>query len=427
MDFYSEKKLRAERQRSASPTKEIYTAMRIEENPQTEVTQIKMEARPASPPSRTSTSKVVIGVLVFVLAVAAIVVAGIVPRLRARAALRGETTYLATPTVTVVQPKLGAPSQEIVLPSNMQAFTDSPIYARTNGYLRHWYTNIGARVKAGELMADIETPEVDEQLRQAHADVDTAQANLQLSQVTAKRYTGLLAQNSVSQQETDNATSDLAAKSSMVESSQANLKRLEDLQSFEKVYAPFNGVVTARNVDIGDLIDAGSSGGAARELFHVADTHILRVFVNVPQAYSPNAKPGLKADVTLAEFPGRHFEGTLVRTANAIDLATRTLLVEVDVPNPTGELLPGAYAEVHFKIPGVTRTYILPVGALLFRSEGLRVATVQPDGKALLKQITLGRDFGNTVEVTGGLDGNESIMENPPDAIVNGEAVRVTK
>jgi RND family efflux transporter MFP subunit len=400
--------------------------MRIEESPETEVTQIK-EQEPAPMPAPISKKKLAVGVLAFVLAVAAVVVAGVLPRLKSRAALRTETLTLAAPTVTVVQPKVGAPAQEIVLPSNMQAFTDSPIYARTNGYLRHWYVDIGARVKAGELMADIETPEVDEQMQQVRADLDTARANLQLSEITAKRYTGLLAQNSVSQQETDNATSDLAAKRSMVESAQANLKRLQDLQSFEKIYAPFNGVVTARKVDIGDLIDAGSSGGAARELFHVADTHVLRVFVNVPQAYSPTAKPGLKADVTLNEFPGRHFEGTLVRTADAIDLSTRTLLVEVDVPNPTGELLPGAYAEVHFKIPAVTRTYIIPVAALLFRSEGLRVATVQPDGRALLKQITLGRDFGNVVEVNGGLDGNESIMENPPDSIVDGEQVRVTK
>jgi RND family efflux transporter MFP subunit len=400
--------------------------MRIEESPETEVTQIK-EQVPAPMPAPISKKKLAVGVLAFVLAVAAVVVAGVLPRLKSRAALRTETLTLAAPTVTVVQPKVGAPAQEIVLPSNMQAFTDSPIYARTNGYLRHWYVDIGARVKTGELMADIETPEVDEQMQQVRADLDTARANLQLSEITAKRYTGLLAQNSVSQQETDNATSDLAAKRSMVESAQANLKRLQDLQSFEKIYAPFNGVVTARKVDIGDLIDAGSSGGAARELFHVADTHVLRVFVNVPQAYSPTAKPGLKADVTLNEFPGRHFEGTLVRTADAIDLSTRTLLVEVDVPNPTGELLPGAYAEVHFKIPAVTRTYIIPVAALLFRSEGLRVATVQPDGRALLKQITLGRDFGNVVEVNGGLDGNESIMENPPDSIVDGEQVRVTK
>ncbi len=403
--------------------------MKIEEEPQIEATPVteNIVAPPASPPPPVSIRKVVIGVLVFVLAVTAVVVAGIVPRLRSRTALRTETTYLATPTVTVVQPKLGAPAQEIVLPSNMQAFTDSPIYARTNGYLRHWYVNIGARVKQGGLMADIETPEVDEQLSQARADLDTARANLQLSEITAKRYTGLLAQNSVSQQETDNATSDLSAKRSMVESAQANLKRLQDLQSFEKIYAPFNGVVTARNVDIGDLIDAGSSGGPAREMFHVADTHILRVFVNVPQAYSPSAKAGLKADVTLSEFPGRHFQGTLVRTADSIDLATRTLLVEVDVPNPAGELLPGAYAEVHFKIPSVVQTYIVPVAALLFRSEGLRIATVDPDGRAQLKQITLGRDFGNVVEVIGGLDGHESIMENPPDSIVDGEQVRVTK
>ena len=367
-----------------------------------------------------------IAVLAFVI-VAAVVISGILPRINARAALEKETAEMAIPTVSVVTPKRGAPTQEVVLPANVQAYIDSPIYARTNGYLKRWYTDIGSRVKAGQLIAEIETPEVDQQLRQSKADLATAEANLNLSQITATRYEDLLKTDSVSKQDTDNAVGDLAAKQATVQSSQANVKRLEELQSFEKIYAPFDGVITARNTDIGALIDSGSSGGTRTELFHIAQPDKLRVYVSVPQVYSQAMKPGLSADLVLAEFPGRVFPGTLVRTAQAIDQSTRTLLVEIRVNNPTGTLFSGAYAEVHLKLATATSAFILPVNTLLFRSEGLRVAAVTDGKHAELKPITLGHDFGSEVEVVAGLTGDESIIANPPDSLVSGEEVRIAK
>jgi RND family efflux transporter MFP subunit len=359
--------------------------------------------------------------------VAAIVVSGILPRIHARADLDKETAKMAIPTVSIVHPKLGAPAQEVVLPANVQAYIDAPIYARTNGYLKHWYADIGAHVKAGQLLADIETPEVDQQLRQSKADLATAEANLNLSKITATRYADLLKTDSVSKQDADNAAGDFAAKQATVQSAQANVKRLEELQAFEKIYAPFEGVITARNTDIGALIDSGSSGGTRTELFHIAQPDKLRVYVNVPEAYSQAAKPGLTADLALSEFPGRLFPGTLVRTAEAIDQTTRTLLVEIRVNNPTGTLLSGAYAEVHLKLPTATSAFLRPVNTLLFRSEGLRVASVTDGRHAELKPVTLGHDFGSEVEVVAGLTGNESVIVNPPDSIVSGEEVRIAQ
>lgn len=360
------------------------------------------------------------------LAAVGLILGAVLPRIQARANLRKETDEMAVPTVAVVKPKQSAPAAELVLPANVQAFVDSPIYARTNGYLKRWYADIGTRVKSGRLLAEIETPEVDQQLRQARADVGTAEANLRLAQITAERYAGLLKTDSVSKQDADNAEGDYAAKKAALEASQANVKRLEELQSFEKIYAPFDGIITARNTDIGALIDSGSSGGTRTELFHIAQPNKLRVYVNVPEAYSQSARPGLKAVLTVPEYPGRRFEGTLVRSAEAIDQATRTLLVEIDVNNPTGTLLSGAYAQVHFNLPTVSSSYILPVNSLLFRSEGLRVAAVN-NGRAELKAITIGHDFGSEVEVVAGLKGDESIIVNPPDSLVSGEAVRVTQ
>jgi RND family efflux transporter MFP subunit len=364
--------------------------------------------------------------VIALLILAAVVIAGVLPRLKARAALRTATYENAIPTVNVIHPKMGAPQTEIVLPGNIQAFNDSPIYARTDGYLKKWYVDIGAHVKAGQLLADIETPEVDQQLDQARADLNTAQANYQLSQITAERYQGLAHSDSVSKQDVDNATSDFAAKKAMVASAQSNMKRLEELQSFEKIYAPFDGVITARNTDIGHLINSGA-GTPATELFHIAAVQTLRVYVNVPQQYSPSAKPGLTADLTFQEFPGRRFKGTLVRTAEAIDQASRTLLVEVDVDNRTGELLPGAYTEVHLKVPSGPPAYILPVSALIFRSAGLQVGTVQNGNKAALVNITLGRDMGNEVEVVSGLNAGDFVIVNPPDSLISGETVRVAQ
>jgi len=360
-------------------------------------------------------------------ALVAIVISGILPRIQARATLRKETAEMAIPTVSVVHPKRTAPADEVVLPADVQAYIDSPIYARTNGYLKRWYVDIGARVKNGQLLADIETPEVDQQLRQSRADLATAEANLHLSQITAERYTDLLKTDSVSKQDADNAEGDYAAKRATVQSAQANVKRLEELQSFEKIYAPFEGVITARRTDIGALIDSGSSGGTRTELFHIAQPDKLRVYVSVPEAYSQAAKPGLTADLVLSEFPGRRFQGTLVRTAQAIDQSTRTLLVEISVSNPTGTLLSGAYAEVHLKLPTAASSFILPVNTLLFRSEGLRVAAVTDGRHAELKQITIGHDYGSEVEVVAGLTGDESIVVNPPDSLVSGEEVRIAQ
>ena len=381
-----------------------------------------------SRPSHTKNPRSSWWVLVLAVVTAVLlVVFGILPRIQARTALRQETERMAVPTVAVVQPKRSAPAQEIILPASVQAFIDAPIYARTNGYLKRWYVDIGSKVKEGQLLAEIDTPEVNQQLRQARADLATSQANLNLSKITADRYEGLLKTDSVSKQESDNAAGDYAAKQASLQSAQANVKRLEELQSFQKIYAPFSGVITARNTDIGALIDSGSSGGTRTELFHIVQADKLRVYVSVPQVYSQAAKPGLIANLTLSEFPGRPFQGKLVRTANAIDPTSRTLLVEIAVDNPTGQLFTGSYAEVHLKLPTPTSSLILPVNTLLFRSEGLRVATVGSDQRVSLKAITLGHDFGSEVEVIAGLNGDENVIVNPPDSVAAGETVRVTQ
>jgi len=382
-----------------------------------------------SPPAENEGVKPKYGLLWVVVAlsiIAIVIVAGILPRRKARAALDKETQEQAIPSVAVVHPTPGSPQTEVVLPGNLQAFSDSPIYARTNGYLKKWYVDIGGRVKAGQLLAEIETPEIDQQLDQARADLNTAKANYQLSQITAERYEGLAETDSVSKQDVDNAKGDFAAKKAMVASADSNVRRLEELQSFEKVYAPFDGVITARNTDIGHLINSGA-GSPATELFHIAAIQTLRVYINVPQEYSQSAKVGLKADLDLQEFPGRRFQGTLVRTADAIDVASRTLLVEVDVDNRNGELLPGAYAQVHLKVPSTVRSLVLPVSALIFRSQGLQVGVVDSSNHAALKKVVLGRDMGNAVEVVSGLSPDDLVITNPPDSLIAGEEVRIVK
>jgi RND family efflux transporter MFP subunit len=360
-----------------------------------------------------------------VLAAAGLAIAGIVPRMRAESELARRTREGAVPAVQVIVPRQGAAVQEIVLPGSIQAFREAPIFARTSGYLRRWYADIGARVKQGQLLAEIETPEVDRQLDQARADLATASANSELAEVIAARYVELKKTDSISQQDLDNAAGDAKAKRAMVRSAQANVKRLEQLQSFEKIYVPFDGVVTARNTDVGQLIDSGSGPGAARELFHVAAIGTLRVFVNVPQVYSRSARPGTSAYLTLAEAPGRRFAGKLVRNANAIDQSSRTLLAEVDVDNRGGELLPGAYAQVHLDLAGETRALLVPVSALIFQSEGLRLAVIDGGGRAHLAQVIPGRDFGNAVEVVAGLAPGQRVIDSPPDSLVEGQQVRV--
>src|SRR5216684_625021 len=328
------------------------------------------------------------------IAVAALLVSGIWSRVRARTILKAETAQVALTPVSVVSPKQAAPSQEIILPGNVQPFTTAPIYARTNGYLKKWYVDIGAHVKQGQLLAVIETPEVDQQLQQARSNLATAKANLELASITKTRYLGLLKSNAVSQQDADNAVGTYNANKAIVEADQAAVDQYAALASFEKVYAPFDGIVTSRNTDIGDLINSGSGGGVKTDLFHIAQPGKLRVYVNVPEEYSRGIMVGMTADLSLAEFPTRTFRGKLVRTADSINVTTRTLLIEIDVDNPTGTLLTGSYAEVHLKVPEHKSTLILPVNTLLFRSEGLRVGVVK-DGKVVLTAVTPGHDFGS--------------------------------
>ena len=353
------------------------------------------------------------------------VVSGIRARSAASTTLRQTTADAAISVVSVVSPKPDAPTQEILLPGTTQAFTDAPIFARTSGYVKGWYFDIGARVKQGQLLAEIETPEVDQQLQQARADLETAQANLRQAQITADRWLALLQSDSVSKQETDQAVSALSAMKATVDSNAANVRRLEQLQGFEKIYAPFDGVITARNVDIGFLINAGATT-VAQELFHLAAIHTLRVFVAVPEVYSRAARPGSAATLTLEEFPGRSFHGTLVRNANAIDLASRTLLVEVDVDNSGGELLPGAYVFVHLKLPKEIASVTLPANTLLFRAEGLRVAVIR-DGQAQLVPVTIGRDYGETVEILSGLQPTDQVIVAPSDSLTSGTRVRIAR
>lgn len=389
--------------------------------------QIEMESPPAAPAHDPKPRRVgaVAWILLLVAAAAlgVVIYRGISSRTKANVQLAQATDASAVPTVVVTYPKANAPAEEIVLPGNTQAYTDTPIYARTNGYLKHWYFDIGARVKQGQLLAEIETPEVDQQLDQARADLATAQANYELSKSTADRWQFLLKSDSVSKQETDEKVGDLNAKKATVDAMTSNVHRLEELKGFEKIYAPFSGVVTARSIDIGSLINAGANA-PGRELFHMAAIGVLRVYVNVPEVYSRAAKTDAAATLTLDEFPGRVFDGKIVRNANAIDTASRTLLVEVDVNNPTGELLPGAYVSVHLKLPSQIQSVTIPSNAFLFRQEGLRAAIVR-NGRTLLVPIKIGRDYGHSVEVVSGLRADEPVILNPADALISGTPVHV--
>ncbi len=358
--------------------------------------------------------------------VVGLLVSGIWSRVRARAALRTETVQVARTAVSVVNPKQAQPAAEIVLPGNIQPFITSPIYARTDGYLKKWYFDIGARVKQGQLLAVIETPEVDQQLEQARSNLSTAKANLALAEITKNRYQGLIKTNAVAQQDVDNAVGTYNANAAIVEANQASVKRLQVLQSFEEIYAPFDGVITARNTDIGDLINSGSNGNLKTDLFHIVQPGTLRVYVNVPEEYSQGVRVGMTADLVLAEFPGRKFQGRLVRTADAINVTTRTLLIEVDVNNPAGTLLTGSYAEVHLAVPTQNSTYLLPVNALIFRAQGLKVGVVK-DGKTVLTAVIPGHDFGNEIEITSGLSANDEVILNPPDSLVSGQEVEIVQ
>jgi len=339
-------------------------------------------------------------------------------------ALAKETEALAIPTVAVMHPATESGEEDLVLPGTMQAYVESPIYARTSGYLKKWYRDIGSRVRQGELLADIDTPEVDQQLMQARADLNTAKANARLSEITATRYGELIKTDGVSKQEVDNAAGDFEAKRATVQSSEANVRRLEELESFKHIYAPFSGVITRRNVDTGTLINAGN-GGASQQLFFLAQTDPLRVYVSVPETYAPSIHAGLSAYLELTQYPGQKFQGKVVRTAEAIDPGTRTLLTEVDVPNHDGALLPGGYAQAHLQVKVTGARLVVPVNALLFRSEGLRAVAVDANHRTHLKQLTIGRDYGTTLEVLQGLDASDWIVLNPADSLEEGQEVRV--
>jgi RND family efflux transporter MFP subunit len=348
---------------------------------------------------------------------------GEVSRVLARAELLKDNAEAAIPTVATITAEPSSTGEELVLPGAVQAFIEAPIYARTNGYLKSWNTDIGTPVVKGQLLAQIETPEVDQQLTQALADLATAHANESLSNSTNVRWQGLLATQSVSKQDADEKSGDAQAKKAAADSAAANVARLRDLESFKRVVAPFTGVITARNTDIGALINAGQSTGT--ELFRIADTTRLRIYVRVPEAFAAVTKPGLEAELRFTEHPNRTFSAKTVRTSNALDPALRTLQVELELDNARGDIFPGAYAEVHFKLPVNAATLRLPANTVLFRSAGLQVATLDGQQRVKLKSIVQGRDFGSSIEVLSGLAPHETVVVNPPDSITDGVQVRI--
>ena len=373
-----------------------------------------------------------IAVGVAAVALVAAVAWGIHDRVHAESELKEETRISAIQTVHVVHASAagGKDGQELILPGNAQAYTDTPIYARTGGYLRKWYADIGQHVKQGQLLAQIETPELDQQLQAAEADLKQAQANLDLAKTTNDRWQALVSKRAVSKQEADQAQSTLEARRSLMAASEANVRRLQQLQSFERVIAPFDGTITARNTDVGALITAAGGGsgatGSAQELFHLAAVGKLRVYVAVPEVYSNEIQDGMKVELTQDATPNQKFVGTVVRNSNAIDQSSRTLNVEVDVDNPQGKLMPGAYVFAHFRLAGKATAVTLPSNALLFRSEGLRVGIVR-DNHVQLVPIRIGRDFGSAVEVTSGLNGEDAVILDPSDSLENGMEVRVAQ
>jgi RND family efflux transporter MFP subunit len=379
------------------------------------------EERPISP------RRILFGIAVALLILVAIAATGILRRMHTGSVLAQHTDELAPPTVSVAPAQPGAPVETIVLPGNVTAYTDAPIYARTDGYLQHWYYDIGAKVKKGDLLAVIETPELDKQVAQAQSDLASAQANANIARIQAERYSNLVKSDAVSQQDTDTYVSQAASTSAAVKSAQANLQRLLELQSFEKVYAPFDGVVTARAVDTGQLISSGSGQSAGTELFHMQALETLRVYTNMPQLYSQTLKRGMKVGLTFPEYPGKTFVGTLVRTADAIDPVSRTLLVETDIDNRDGKLMPGALAQVHFKTPPVGSTFVVPTTALIFRRAGLQVGLVVHGSVAHLVPVVIGEDDGATVQIVSGLQAGDQVIQDPPDSLIEGEKVTVVQ
>jgi len=384
----------------------------------------EIDRPPDLPPARAGQAKILIGAVLLVL-----LTAGAVTWLTRKGeadALAKETEAAAIPTVAVVQPTAEPSTDELVLPGNLQAYIESPIFARTNGYLLRWYKDMGSKVEKGELLASIDTPEVDQELSQAKANREQIVAALGLAKISADRWQNLRKTDSVSQQEADQQTSGYEQAKANLAAADANVKRLEELESFKNVYAPFSGVLTKRNVDPGALINSGAQA-PGRELFDIARVDPLRVYVSVPQAYAPAMKVGVKAAVTLQEFPGQKFDGTVVRTADAIDMSTRTLYTEVDVPNRDGKLLPGSFGQVHFSMGNPMQRITIPVNAMLFRAEGPQVAVVGQDSKVRLQHIVIGRDFGATLEILGGIDASDRIIVNPSDSLENGQQVHIAQ
>jgi RND family efflux transporter MFP subunit len=388
--------------------------------------EVGIQVRKANPRNRSRTQRaiMVVGVILLSAVFAFWIYTGIQSRMDGERGLEKRVTLSSAALVNVVHPLQGSDRQTIELPGNTQAFTEAPIYARTSGYLKQWYCDIGAHVKRGQLLAEIETPELDEQLEQTENQLKTAEANLQLAQVTADRWVYLEKSSVVSKQERDQAVSDLNAKRATADSDRANVARLRKLQAFEQVYAPFDGVITARNTDVGDLIQGDNT--APKELFHLAALGKLRVYVSVPEVYASAIKSGETVTLTLDAFPGENFAGTLVRDSNSIDLGSRTLRVEVDVDNPAGSLLPGAYAFVHWKLPSAARAVTIPTNTLLFRAEGLRVAVVR-GVQAKLVPVTIGHDYGSSVEVLSGLTSADTVILDPSDSIMEGSAVKIAE
>ncbi len=374
-----------------------------------------------------------VAVCLFLVVAVGLGVFGVLRRVHANSELADYTDATAAPPVALTQPVFEKSAREIVMPGNMQAFTLAPIYARTTGYVKAWYKDIGAHVHKGDLLAVIETPELDQQLAQAQADLATAENNAKLAKVTADRYQGLIGQNAVSQQDTDNAASALQTSNTQVASAQANVRRLQELQSFERIEAPFDGVITARNLDVGQLVTSAGSTvtpgpgtiTGSKEVFDISALQTLRVYINVPQVYVPDAKNGVTATLTLPQYPGRTFTGRLVRSSDAVDPATRTLLAEVDVNNRNGELLPGSYTEVHLNVSSAAPALIVPVSALILEPDGLYVATVDASHHVHMARVTPGRDSGSTMEILSGLQQGQPVIANPPDSLTDGELVRV--
>lgn len=381
-----------------------------------------VEPPPELPPAPPRRALILIGIALLILLLAGAVT--LISRQSHDRALAKETERSTIPTVAIVHPQAETPDEELVLPGSLQAFEESPIYARTSGYLVRWYKDIGSRVKEGELLATIDTPEVDQELNQTRAARQQILAQLELAKISAERWENLRQSDSVSAQEADQQTSGYKQAQANLASADANVRRLEQLENFKRVYAPFSGVITKRNVDPGALINAGA-GTAGRELFDIARVDPIRVFTNVPQAYAAFIKVGERTTVTLQEFPGQKFTARIARTAESIDPTTRTLLTEVDVPNKDGRLLPGSFGEVHFAVGSNVNKVTVPVNAMLFRSEGPRLAVVDGNGRIQLRPISIGRDYGTSLEILGGVSTEDRVVINPPDSLDEGQQVNI--